>query len=42
MKVISKEVCTSNSTVAIVDPEEGALRPVFFLTVCWLHDVEYD
>jgi hypothetical protein len=28
--------------VAIVDPEEGALRPVFFLTVCWLHDVEYD
>ncbi len=42
MEVISQEICTGYSTMAIVDPEEGALGPIFFLAVCWFHDVEDD
>ena len=42
MQVVSKVVSAGDSTVAIVDPKEGALRPVFDGAILWLDDIEYD
>ena len=40
MKVVSKEFSTQMPTMAIVNPEEGAFRPGFVLSMLWFHDVQ--
>lgn len=41
VKLITEEICTSRSTMAIIDSEEGALWPLFILrAIGRLHYVE--
>ena len=42
MQVVPQELSTCVASMAIVDAEEGTLRPVFVLSVFGLHDVQDD
>lgn len=42
VEVVSKEVCASRATMAVVDAKEGALRPVFFGSGLWFWNAEDD
>ena len=40
MKVVSKEFSTQMPAMTIINPEEGAFRPCFVLSMLWFHDVQ--
>ena len=42
MQVISQVFSTGMTSVAIIDAEEGAFRPVLVLPIVWLDNIQND